>query len=140
MSTGGQTSASSSAAMEASNSGVGGGVPSNNPLQAPTDLSVTLPVGASLHGGVPQHKPASTSSATQQKRPPCTSERTGVGSFSVDQALESLRWEQECSDEEKERERIEVYKENRRKRYENALAEKKAQLSLHTSNRVKYYW
>lgn len=44
--------------------------------------------------------------------------------------VESLRWDQELSDEEKEKERIEIYKENRRKRYENALAEKKAQLPL----------
>ena len=54
--------------------------------------------------------------------------------------LESLRWEGQCSDEEKERERIEVYKENRRKRYENALAEKKAQLSSQqASSKVRYY-
>lgn len=30
---------------------------------------------------------------------------------------ESLRWENQCSDEEKERERIELYKRNRQKRY-----------------------
>ena len=56
-----------------------------------------------------------------------------------DAALQSLRWEGQCSDEEKEKERIEIYKENRRKRYENALEEKRAQLSLHTTNRTKYY-
>ena len=36
---------------------------------------------------------------------------------------ESLRWDNECSDEEKEKDRIEVYKTNRRKRYNNLLKE-----------------
>ena len=36
---------------------------------------------------------------------------------------ESLRWDNECSDEEKEKERIEMYKTNRRKRYNNLLKE-----------------
>ena len=31
--------------------------------------------------------------------------------------IESLRWNRECSDEERERERVEEYKRNRRKRY-----------------------
>ena len=57
---------------------------------------------------------------------------------SVCSVLESLRWDQEYSDEEKEKERIELYKENRRKRYENALAEKKAQLSFCAAK--KYYF
>lgn len=43
--------------------------------------------------------------------------------------LESLRWEQECSDEEREQARIEVYKANRRKRYENALEERRAEIA-----------
>ena len=43
--------------------------------------------------------------------------------------VESLRWEDECSDEEQERGRIETYKENRRKRYENALQERRAQIA-----------
>lgn len=47
---------------------------------------------------------------------------------SVSSMLESLRWERECSDEEREKERIKVYKANRRKRYENALEERKTQL------------
>lgn len=55
------------------------------------------------------------------------------------ETTDSLRWDHECSDEEKEKERIEIYKENRRKRYENALLEKKAALSLHGSNKLKYY-
>ena len=42
--------------------------------------------------------------------------------------LESLRWERECSDEEREKERIKQYKANRRKRYENALEERKTQI------------
>lgn len=51
----------------------------------------------------------------------------------------SLRWEDQCSDEEKEKERIEVYKENRRKRYQAALEERKARSLLHGTNKVKYY-
>lgn len=47
---------------------------------------------------------------------------------SVSSMLESLRWERECSDEEREKERIKVYKANRRKRYENALEERKTQM------------
>ncbi len=54
--------------------------------------------------------------------------------------IESLRWDHECSDEEKEEERIEIYKVNRRKRYENALTEKKEQLLLHSSNKTNYYF
>ena len=54
---------------------------------------------------------------------------------SVNSMLESLRWERECSDEEREKERIKVYKANRRKRYENALEERKAQLI----SRAPYY-
>ena len=50
--------------------------------------------------------------------------------------LESLRWERECSDEEREKERIKQYKANRRKRYENALEERKTQI---ISTRAPYY-
>ncbi len=41
----------------------------------------------------------------------------------------SLRWEREYSDEERERERIEVYKANRRKRYEEALEGRRAEIA-----------
>ncbi len=34
------------------------------------------------------------------------------------------RWSAACSDEEQEKQRLEVYKENRRKRYESALEQK----------------
>ena len=47
---------------------------------------------------------------------------------SVSSMLESLRWEREYSDEEREQERIKVYKANRRRRYENALEERKTQM------------
>ena len=50
--------------------------------------------------------------------------------------LESLRWERECSDEEREKERIKQYKANRRKRYENALEERKTQI---ITTRAPYY-
>lgn len=54
--------------------------------------------------------------------------------------VESLRWDRRCSDEGEEKHRIEIYKENRRKRYEKALEERKARLSLcTTNNKVKYY-
>jgi len=43
--------------------------------------------------------------------------------------VESLRWEKQYSDEEKETERIEVYKANRRKRYENALRREEKAIS-----------
>ena len=59
--------------------------------------------------------------------------REGVSKdASVSSMLESLRWEQECSDEEKEKERIKEYKANRRKRYENALEERKTQIITKT--------
>ena len=62
--------------------------------------------------------------------------REGVSKdASVSSMLESLRWEQECSDEEKEKERIKEYKANRRKRYENALEERKTQIIT----RAPYY-
>lgn len=54
---------------------------------------------------------------------------------SVSSMLESLRWERECSDEEREKERIKLYKANRRKRYENALEERKTQII----SRAPYY-
>lgn len=54
---------------------------------------------------------------------------------SVSSMLESLRWERECSDEEREKERIKQYKANRRKRYENALEERKTQII----SRAPYY-
>lgn len=66
-------------------------------------------------------------------------DHTCAGKKDTSVPVESLRWEHQCSDEEEERQRIEVYKENRRKRYENALEQRKAQLSLHTTNKVKYY-
>lgn len=43
--------------------------------------------------------------------------------------LESLRWEHELSDEEAEKARLEIYKENRRKRYQAALEQQKARLT-----------
>ena len=45
-------------------------------------------------------------------------------------AVETLRWEEELSDEEKEKERIEIYKKNRRQRYMNALMEEKAKCAF----------
>jgi len=58
---------------------------------------------------------------------------------SSDLGLENLRWEDELSDEEMERERIEKYKENRRKRYEKALLEQKTKLALsYPKGRVLY--
>ena len=42
---------------------------------------------------------------------------------------DSLRWTNVCSDEDKELKRIELYKENRRKRYEDALKQRRTQQS-----------
>lgn len=131
MSIGGHTtSASSSAAMDTSSSGSMARVESSaHSSTLPCDpASTRSPLNSAAASAkaverLLDHKPASGSSTDS----------------SVEPVLESLRWERECSDEEKEKERIEIYKENRRKRYENALAERKAQLSLHTSNKVRYY-
>lgn len=125
MSIGGQTSASSSAAMEISN----GGPDPHSSNSAPNITKMTQ-VSSSVAG------PRTAVTATVCGRD--SSFKDIHKKQSIDLALESLRWEHEYSDEEKEKERIEVYKENRRKRYENALAERKAQLQLQTSNRVKY--
>lgn len=126
MSIGGHTSASSSAAMDVSN-GRGGPCHANSPPLMPSDLRST----------------SSRNPVCESPVSSCCEERSTDAKVckagSVDLTLESLRWEQECSDEEKEKERIEIYKENRRRRYENALEERKAQLSLRTTDRVKYY-
>ena len=52
---------------------------------------------------------------------------------------ETLRWEGTLSDEEEESARIERYKENRRKRYQEALIQKKEHLSRNTSRKQLYY-
>jgi hypothetical protein len=87
----------------------------------------------------------SGSSDSKNKVTPCNpdgdydtiGQREGVVSNdpSVSSMLESLRWERECSDEEREMERIREYKANRRKRYENALEERKTQIIT----RAPYY-
>ena len=56
--------------------------------------------------------------------------RSGEFPDSAKLGLENLRWEDELSDEEMEKERIEKYKENRRRRYERALVEQKTKLAL----------
>ncbi len=136
MSIGGQTSASSSAAMVISNRDDSHS--SHAPQTGPSSLTITrsesLPIGKATQGASSQvcQRTATTASMGRD---------ASIREYhkdSVDLALESLRWEQEYSDEEKEKERIEIYKENRRKRYENALDERRAQLQLQASNRVKY--
>lgn len=131
MSIGGHTSANSSAAMDAGS----GGDHNHSPLM-PSDLAVTrsastLGVAETKSSSQDGHECLSSSSS-------CTAERD-CGDDSESLSRESLRWEDKCSDVEKEKERIEIYKENRRKRYEKALEERKAHLSLQTTNRVKYY-
>ena len=78
--------------------------------------------GSNGHVAVPALKPSQVGSGGKLKE--------GVLSKdpSVSSMLESLRWERECSDEEREKERIKVYKANRRKRYENAIEERKTQI------------
>lgn len=62
-------------------------------------------------------------------------EREGNSQFCavLSATQESLRWENQCSDEEKERKRIEVYKSNRRKRYKRHFRE------LHQSHHNPFY-
>ena len=140
MSIGGQTSAaSSSAAMEMSN-GSGHSHSSSTPPTIPSGLAVVRSESAPI--GEKTTLDASSSHVSQRAvtvsirgRDACTK---GYRKDPVDLALESLRWEHEYSDEEREKARIESYKENRRKRYENALAQRKAQLQLQSTNRVKY--
>lgn len=62
----------------------------------------------------------SSAESTQLSSPPTDSTDQPSALSSMQ---ESLRWENQCSDEEKERERIEVYKSNRRKRYNKKLRE-----------------
>ena len=137
MSIGGHTSASSSAAMEINNGGDSHS--SHTPPTIPSDLAITrldsAPIGSKAAQGSDCLVSQRTVTAGVHGRDASIRD---YHKDSIDLALESLRWEQEYSDEEKEKERIEIYKENRRKRYENALAKKKAQLQLQTSNRVKY--
>ena len=54
--------------------------------------------------------------------------------------LESLRWENEVSDEEQERIRIEEYKIKRRHRYQQALLLQREQLATRTATRKHYYY
>ena len=135
MSIGGHTtSASSSATMEVSNGG-----DAHCSYATPTDLAMTrsesAPIGGKASQGTGFEGNLRTTTASVHGREPCIRD---YHRDSGDIALESLRWEHEYSDEEKEKERIEVYKENRRKRYESALAERRAQLQLQATNRVKY--
>ena len=52
---------------------------------------------------------------------------------------ETLRWEGTLSDEEEESTRIECYKENRRRRYQEALMQKKEHISRNTNRKQLYY-
>lgn len=52
---------------------------------------------------------------------------------------ESLRWEGALSDEEEESARIEQYKVHRRKRYQEALMQKKEHIYRNTSKKQLYY-
>lgn len=140
MSIGGQ-SASSSAVMDACN-----GDHSITPPQLPSSSLVTkspakaAAATAEKTGSQVDHVTFAEGTASSSKS---EHEHSTCVNISRDCAMEvvpeSLRWDRECSDEETERKRIEIYKENRRKRYENALAERKAQLSLRATNRVKFY-
>lgn len=134
----GQTS--SSAVMEVSSSSQSGSPFPSTPLSGPT--------GFVRHPGVPSNcsnlsvttNTSSISSATPTSQ--SLAEHSGGGiakDLSESYMVESLRWEKQCSDEEKEIERIEVYKANRRKRYENALEERRKQLVLTDTRRHPYY-
>lgn len=133
MSIGGRTSANSSGAMDVR---ISDSVHTSPPPPPPTtDLAVTRSAsGASV-----------TLAKSTSREDDCepVSEGSGcdhacAGNQESAVRVESLRWDHRCSDEEEEKHRIEVYKVNRRKRYENALEQRKA-LSLCTTNKVKYY-
>ena len=113
---------SSSTAMELSGaSQTGSPLPSQPHIPfALSTSTVNSSVTPSANSGTASSSTyASTSASSSSEQCKVT---TDASTCSV---LESLRWEKECSDEEKERERIEQYKANRRKRYENALEERR---------------
>lgn len=89
------------------------GVASSNSFSVTSSEDLTQPLSSPLH-------------ANEQKR---KSQFCAVLSATE----ESLRWENQCSDEEKERKRIEVYKSNRRKRYKRHFGE------LHQSQLNPFY-
>lgn len=62
---------------------------------------------------------------------------TSHSDITTESTIDSLRWSNVCSDEEKELERIKLYKENRRKRYEDALQQRRTQQSQLAGS--KYY-
>ena len=130
MSLGGQTSANSSTGMEV-----------NNEISSPVHTSSTR---SAMESSATTARGASSSSqecgpASEGSTSSCCKGTSALDKKTSEVSLESLRWENPCLDEEKEKERIEIYKVNRRKRYENAMEEKKAQLSLCTTNKAKYY-
>ena len=131
MSIGGRTSANSSGAMDVSTNGT------DSTHTQTSDLAVTRSARAA------HITTARTTSQEDDCQPVsegsgCDHTHTSDKDTSVH--VESLRWENQCSDEDEEKQRIEVYKENRRKRYEKALEERKARLSHCTpTSKVNYY-
>lgn len=128
MSIGGRTSANSSGAMDV---GING---SDSTHTQTSDLAVTRSACITMAKSTSREddcQPVSEGSGCDHT---CTTDKD------ISVHVESLRWEHQCSDEEEEKQRIEVYKENRRKRYEKALEERKARLSLCTpTSKVNYY-
>ena len=70
------------------------------------------------------------------------SDKTRLNKLEIDVKLrlESLRWDNEVSDEEQERVRIEEYKMKRRHRYQQALTLQREQLATRTTTRKHYYY
>lgn len=128
---------SSSAAMEVSSA-------SQNGSPFPSSMLLPRSTTVARHPNIPPNcsnlsVTTNTSSISYSTHTPQSLVEQSSGYISNDpsvSSMESLRWEQQYSDEEKEKERIEVYKANRRKRYENALKEKRNQLDL---TRPPYY-
>ena len=128
---------SSSAAMEVSSASQSGSpFPSSMLLPGPTTVAKhpDIPPNCSNLSVTTNTSSISSSARTAQslveQSSGCISNDPSVSS------MESLRWEQQYSDEEKEKERIEVYKANRRKRYENALKERRNHID---QTRQPYY-
>ena len=117
---------SSSTAMELSRASQSG-----SPLPSQPQIPFTLSTAHIVNSSATPSTNSSTASgstyvSTTSALSSSSSEQCKIATDASDcSELESLRWERECSDEEKERERIEQYKVNRRKRYESALEERR---------------
>jgi hypothetical protein len=92
------------------------------------DTSMELDNNSSLSSGTSKEVPVSMEDS------PVESTNGSLKKLQLTTTMETLRWENELSDEEQERIRIEEYKLKRRQRYQEALANQR-QLLLSKNNR-----